>query len=48
LVFTIFIYVLEFFESFDNVEVVPEIDDDVLRALVKAIIKYSKTLDISQ
>lgn len=30
LIFTVLVNILEFLESFDNVDIVPEIDDDVL------------------
>jgi hypothetical protein len=42
LVFTEFIDVLELLEGLDDVEVVSEIKNDVLRAAVKAVIQNSQ------
>ena len=41
LVLAILVDILELLEGLDNVDVVTEIDDDILRASVQAIIKKS-------
>jgi energy-converting hydrogenase Eha subunit H len=44
LVLAILVDVLELLESLDNVDIVTEIDDDVLRASVQTVIEKSKRL----
>jgi hypothetical protein len=44
LVLAILVNVLELLEGLDNVDIITEIDDDVLRASVQAVIEKSKRL----
>jgi hypothetical protein len=46
LVFPIVVDVLELLQSLDNINVVAEVDDDVLRACVKTIIEDSECLTV--
>ena len=48
LIFAILVNVLEFLEGLDNVDIVTEIDDDVLRAGVQAVIEEGERLKRSR
>jgi hypothetical protein len=46
LILTIFIDILKFFERFNDVDVVPKVDNDVFRASMEEIVEDSETLAV--
>jgi hypothetical protein len=44
-IFTVFVDINEFFEGFDDVDVIPEIEYDVLRTGVKDVVQKCKGLN---